>query len=98
MVLLEAMATGLPVIANNQVLAAGDRAGWQIRSAVPSGDPKDWAGALRWATSQPEALAAMGQHGRRAFEISYTPERGYRLLSDIYRRTVERASSQFLSK
>jgi glycosyltransferase involved in cell wall biosynthesis len=92
MVLLEAMATGLPVIASDRgslpEIVQDGRSG----VLVPSGDPDNWAGALRWAISNPEALAAMGQRGRQAFEDNYTQEVGYRRLSEVYQRTIERTS------
>jgi glycosyltransferase involved in cell wall biosynthesis len=91
MVLVEAMATGLPVIASRlgslpEIVQDG-RSGVMVASA--SAD--HWAGALRWAIEHPEELAAMGQHGRRTYEARYTKEIGYRLLSDVYEQTLDRA-------
>ena len=90
MVLVEAMATGLPVIASRlgslpEIVRDGTSG-----VLVPSGDPRDWAEALEWAISHPGQLAAMGQRGRRAFEANYGPDVGYRLLAEVYQRTIER--------
>jgi glycosyltransferase involved in cell wall biosynthesis len=91
MVLLEAMATGLPVIASCQGSLPEIVQDGTSGMLVPCGDSEHWIGALRWAISHPEELAAMGQRGRRVFEGKYTPEVGYRLLSEVYQRTIERA-------
>jgi glycosyltransferase involved in cell wall biosynthesis len=90
MVLLEAMATGLPVIASSQGSLPDIIENGTSGVLVPSSDPEHWAGALRWAMSHPEIMAAMGQHARRAFERQYTSEIGYQLLLGIYRQTVDR--------
>jgi glycosyltransferase involved in cell wall biosynthesis len=94
MVLLEAMATGLPVIASRQGSLPEILQDGASGLLVPPGDPEHWAGALRWAINHPEAMAAMGQQARRAFESRYTPEIGYRLLSEVYQQTLGQARSR----
>lgn len=91
MVLLEAMATGLPVIASRQGSLPEIVQDGTTGVLVPSAEPEQWAKALRWATSDPRSLAAMGEQGRRAFERGYTPEAGYRQLTEVYQRTLDRA-------
>jgi glycosyltransferase involved in cell wall biosynthesis len=91
MVLLEAMATGLPVIASRRGSLPEIVRDGTSGLLVPSGDPGAWAKALEWAISHPEQLAAMGQGGRRAFEGNFSSDVGYRLLAEVYQRTVERA-------
>lgn len=92
MVLLEAMATGLPVIASDhgslpEIVEQGTSG-----LLVPPGDTERWIEAVRWATSHPGELGAMGQRARRVYENSYTAEAGYRHLSEVYRATLRRAS------
>jgi glycosyltransferase involved in cell wall biosynthesis len=94
MVLLEAMATGLPVVASNggslpEIVQDGST-GLLVRA----GDKKHWAEVLRWALSNPEAMAEMGRRARREFECNYTAEGGYRLLIDLYEGTLKRAGRQ----
>ncbi len=91
MVVLEAMATGLPIIASRrgalpEVLENG-RSGMLVAPEEPEG----WARALRWAIDNPEQLMALGRHARRVYETTYTPEVGYRLLAEVYQQTLERA-------
>jgi glycosyltransferase involved in cell wall biosynthesis len=89
-VLLEAMATGLPVIASRQgslpeIVQEG------VSGLLPSNAGDEWADALRWAMGHPAEMEAMGHSGRRAFESHYTPAIGYQLLSEVYQQTIERS-------
>lgn len=91
MVLVEAMATGLPVIASRlggvpELLGEGTSG-----MLVPPRDQAGWAQALGWAASHPGELAALGRNGREVFESMCTPEVGYRLLTEVYRQTLDRA-------
>jgi glycosyltransferase involved in cell wall biosynthesis len=94
MVLLEAMATGLPIIASAlgsvPEVVEHKRTGMLVRP----GHDEHWGEVLRWALSNPDALMAMGRRARREFECKYTPEAGYRLLSEAYRRTLEQAQQR----
>ncbi len=92
MVLVEAMATGLPVIASDRGSLPEIVQDGAAGLLVPTGNPeKNWAEALRWAVTHPEAVAEMGRYARQEFERHYTPEIGYRRLSDVYQQTVQRA-------
>jgi glycosyltransferase involved in cell wall biosynthesis len=92
MVILEAMATALPVIASAQgslpEIVRDGVSGVLVRSR----DPRDWAKALQWGVQRPGRLSEMGREGRRGFERSYSRERGYRLLMETYQRTIEHAA------
>lgn len=93
MVLLEAMATGLPVIASQrgslpEIVREGTSG-----VLVPPGDSENWTKALNWAIGQPRQLAALGQGGRLEFEAHYSAEVGYRLLAEVYQQTLERKRS-----
>jgi glycosyltransferase involved in cell wall biosynthesis len=91
MVLLEAMATGLPVIASGQGSLPEIVQDGTSGVLVPPGDAQRWAGTLGWAINHREELAAMGRSARRVFEECYTAERGHRLLAEVYERTVKQA-------
>jgi glycosyltransferase involved in cell wall biosynthesis len=91
-VLLEAMATGLPVLASNRgsltELIEHELSGILVS---PEG-PESWERAIRSAISRPDALARMGERARQLFEGKYTGKAGYELLSSVYRRTIEASS------
>jgi glycosyltransferase involved in cell wall biosynthesis len=94
MVLLEAMATGLPTIATElgsvpEVLQHGSTGMLAAAGATPQ-----WREALQWAESNPDTLAQMGRRARREFEAKYTPEVGYLLLSRVYQQTLARGDSR----
>jgi len=49
-----------------------------------AGEPADLAAKIEWALTHPADLAAMGRCARREYEVKYTAERNYALLSQIY--------------
>ncbi len=91
MVLIEAFACGVPVIASRlgaigEIVDAG-----HTGLLFNPGDPVDLAAQVRWAMDHPESLIAMGQKARQVYEEKYTPAKNYALLLDIYRRAVRGA-------
>jgi glycosyltransferase involved in cell wall biosynthesis len=84
LVIVEAYATGLPVIASDigsmSSLIAPNRTGLHFRP----GDPADLADKVARLLSNPAELARMRREARAEFEASYTAEQNYRLLMDIY--------------
>jgi glycosyltransferase involved in cell wall biosynthesis len=97
MVVLEAMATGLPVISNRhgampEIVGDGDSG-----VLVPSGRFEEWIAALEWAIGHPEQLAAMGRRGREVFEANYCPEAGYHELAQVYQHTIGQARAALTS-
>ncbi|MFQ5785440.1 MAG: glycosyltransferase [Alphaproteobacteria bacterium] len=84
MVIVEAYARGLPVIAARLgSLAEIVEDGVTGLHAAP-GDPADLAARVRWAAANPEALARMGAAARARYEARYTPEANYAMLAAIY--------------
>ena len=70
--ILEAMATGLPVLATrvggNAELVTQDETGWLI----PPGDPPAMARAIKWVTGNRETLRAYGRAGRKRVEAVFS--------------------------
>jgi glycosyltransferase involved in cell wall biosynthesis len=91
MVLLEAMASGLPVIASDLGSLAEIVQNGKSGLLVPTAASEAWADALRWAVAHQSELAAMGKYGRQLFEDCYTPEAGYKLLVEVYSDTLRRS-------
>jgi glycosyltransferase involved in cell wall biosynthesis len=93
MVIAEAYAVGLPVIASDlgsmSSLVDHGRTGLRFRP----GDPEDLAIQAEWASTHPAELRRMRAEARAEFENNYTAERNYRVLMDIYRTVVERTNA-----
>jgi glycosyltransferase involved in cell wall biosynthesis len=89
MVIAEAYAVGLPVIASDlgsmSSLIDHRRTGLRFRP----GDPGELAAQVRWAIKNPELLEVMRQTARARFESEYAAERNYRLLLEIYERAAQ---------
>jgi glycosyltransferase involved in cell wall biosynthesis len=85
MTLVEAYATGLPVIGS----ALGSLAelihdGETGRHFRP-GDATELAGIIEWAVRHPALLAEQGRNARREFDLRYTADQNYAALMQIYR-------------
>jgi glycosyltransferase involved in cell wall biosynthesis len=91
MVIAEAYAVGLPVIASNlgsmSSLIDHGRTGLHFH---PS-DPDDLAAQVEWASLHPAKLEKMREEARREFKAKYNAERNYTFLMNIYRAVLERA-------
>jgi glycosyltransferase involved in cell wall biosynthesis len=95
MTLIEAFASGLPVIAFRlgamaEMIDHGDNG-----LLVAPGNAADLAAALRWAASHAGSMATMGERARRTYELLYTPERNYAMLMEIYELAARRRRDQY---
>ena len=89
MTIAEAFACGLPVLASRmgamEVLIEDGRSGIHFAP----GDAADCAAKALEAWKQPGRLCRMGAQARQIYLDSYTAERNYLTLMDIYRRAIE---------
>lgn len=87
LVVLEAFASGLPVMASDRGamtdLAAPLGRDW-LRTAA---DDDDWREGLR-LIHDPEAVASAGRRARMAYEAEYTPEIALKRLEEAYARVT----------
>ena len=94
MVMVEAYAVGLPVIASDlgsmSSLVDHGRTGLRFR---PS-DPQELANQAKWALAHPTELGKMREEARSEFEGNYTAKRNYRLLTKIYQTVAERVRAR----
>ncbi|MCL6508208.1 MAG: glycosyltransferase [Bryobacteraceae bacterium] len=93
-VLLEAMASGVPVVATcvggiPEIVADGETA-----LLVPPHNPRALAGALARLLRSPEQRARLAQGARRLVDSEYTPEAYERSLRRVYQRLWEECSSR----
>lgn len=88
LVMIEAFANGLPVIASRRGAPADIIEDGQTGLLFEPGNAEDLAAKLRWAAAQPETMAEMGRRARSVYEANYTPESNYALLMEIYREAA----------
>jgi glycosyltransferase involved in cell wall biosynthesis len=88
MSIAESFACGTPVLCSclgsMQEIVDNHRTGLHFAA----GDAEDLAARVEWAWAHPSRLAAMGKEARRQYETSYTPERNYARLMQIYEATM----------
>lgn len=82
--LIEAFATGTPVIASR----IGAMADWvqhgETGLLFPPGDASELARTLQWAADNPRLMQQMGARARTAYEAHFTPERNLQALLALY--------------
>jgi glycosyltransferase involved in cell wall biosynthesis len=88
LVIVEAYATGLPVIASDVGSLSGLIVPAHTGLHFRPGDPADLADKAAWLFSHPAELARMRQEARAEFEAKYTAERNYRMLMEIYEKAA----------
>lgn len=91
--ILEAMASGLPVVATdvggNAELVSHGRTGW----VVPSDDAAAMAQALRALAAEPARAAAMGAAGRQAVEQRFSLQAMVGAYQGLYQQQIERRAA-----
>lgn len=89
-VLIEAFAMGLPVIAS-KLGAMETMVNHRVTGLhFAPGDASELAAQVNWFHDHPHAAAAMRSQARNEFERRYTGERNYSLLMQIYSNTIDR--------
>jgi glycosyltransferase involved in cell wall biosynthesis len=88
LVIAEAYAAGVPIIASRIGGLAELIANGRTGRLVSPGDPNELCEAVRWAFSQPENWWDMRLRARMEFERKYTAEANYARLVDIYEEAI----------
>jgi glycosyltransferase involved in cell wall biosynthesis len=88
MVLVEAYANGLPVIASRLGALAELVEDGVTGLLFEPGNANDLAGKMRWAFDNPNEMSRMGEAARKRYEDLYTPEQNYEQLMEIYRHAI----------
>lgn len=84
LVIVEAFATGLPVIASNMGSMAALVDPGRTGLHLTPGDADDLAAKIEWIAAHPAESAAIRRQARAEFEAKYTAARNYELLIEIY--------------
>jgi hypothetical protein len=93
MVLVEALATGLPILASRLGTISSVVNHGSTGLYFTPGDPADLASQVEWFYEHPHMASQMRESARLTFENQYTGEKNYGILMNIYRRTIERYGS-----
>lgn len=88
LVIAEAYACGVPVIAANHGAMAEIVEDGRTGLLFQAGEPEDLAAKIRWACREPAALAEMGFASRAKFEREYGAKSNLRKLLAIYERAL----------
>jgi glycosyltransferase involved in cell wall biosynthesis len=88
LVLAEALAKGLPVIASDLGSMAEIIKHRKTGLLFAPGSPLDLASALHWAFDHRPEIQAMRENARLEFESKYTADINYRLLMSIYQAAL----------
>lgn len=92
--LVEAFASGLPVIASRLGAMATLIQDGETGLLFNPGDAGDLATKLVWAQAHPDAMRVMGEAARREYESKYTPMRNLDMLLAIYRKAMAEYGSK----
>ncbi|HEY0777777.1 MAG TPA: glycosyltransferase family 4 protein [Gemmatirosa sp.] len=84
MTIVEAFATGLPVLASRLGSLAEMVRDHETGLHFRAGDPADLADRVEWAIANPAAMATMGRSARQEFDARYSADRHYERLREIY--------------
>jgi glycosyltransferase involved in cell wall biosynthesis len=94
MTILEAFATGVPVIAARRGAAATLVQDRVTGLTFDPGDPAALAVSLAWAQAHPREMGAFGKAAREAFLSGYTAAASHRRLLEIYGIALARAAER----
>jgi glycosyltransferase involved in cell wall biosynthesis len=83
-VIAEAFACGLPVVASSHGSIAEIVREGQTGRYFPPGSAEDLAQVANWAWNSPQACQDMGRRARQDYEHLYTADHNYRTLMGIY--------------
>lgn len=86
--LVEAFASGLPVIASRLGALADLVQDGVTGLHFEAGNATDLAEKIRWAETNPAAMERMGRAARQEYEIHFSPNRNHELLIDIYEDAI----------
>ena len=95
LVVLEAMASGLPVLFTDRGCLRDTVIERECGLEVRSNDPQHLADRLLWCLDHPEEVKRMGQTARERFERSYTSEQLVQCLGDLFTLASGRCSPPF---
>lgn len=94
LVIVEAFASGIPVIATGHGPTAEMIDHGRTGLHVVPGDAGDLAARVEWAWTHPHEMQVMGEAARKEFEAKYSAQKNYSQLLALYERLVEQKVSE----
>ena len=94
MVMIEAFACRLPVIASNIGVMAELVKEGKTGLLFEAGSASDLSQKLEWANAHPERMRKMGDAARSEYEQSYNSEENYKMLIALYEKAIAIKNSQ----
>lgn len=88
LVLLEAMAAGLPVLFTDRGCVSETVIRGENGLQVTADDPADLASKILWCLDHPDRMRAMGARSRLRFECHYTDEQFRKRMADVVWQTL----------
>jgi glycosyltransferase involved in cell wall biosynthesis len=88
MVIVEAFAAGVPVIASKLGAMAELVESGKTGLHFSPGNESHLAATVEWALTHPEEMQTMGRLARTEYEQKYTADRNHALLMEAYRRAI----------
>lgn len=92
--IVEAFATGLPVIASRIGALADLVRDGETGLLFEPGNSQDLANKMAWVLAHPDAMAEMGHKARAQYEAEFTAERNYAQLMAIYEDAINANASR----
>jgi glycosyltransferase involved in cell wall biosynthesis len=93
MTIVEAFATGLPVVASRLGSAAELIRDGETGRHYRAADPRDLAAVIEQLLDDDAMRLEMGRQARLEYEEKYTPARNYQQLMQVYALAMDRANS-----
>ena len=94
MIVVEALASGLPVIASNIGSLSSIIENGRTGLHFDPGNADDLARKVTWALDNPNEITRMRRNARSEYKSKYCADRNYSMLVDIYRRAVASAAGE----
>lgn len=94
MVVVEAFATGTPVIASRIEVLQNQVIQGVTGLLFETGNAQDLARQIAWAQQHPQQMAEMGRNARAFYEVEYPAERNYRQLMAIYHDAITEVAAR----
>ena len=98
LVIVEAFASGLPVIASRIGVIPGLVEDGVNGLLFEPGNAADLAAKMAWALAHPQRMAEMGRRARERYEADFTADRNYELLMDIYEQAISEEAPSTLRR